>query len=376
MAILALSLLTMVRFESGSFNGLPPPRSPKLTPHSHISLTKPSWVVRTESNVKKKRRKKPDPHCVVCEGSGRVDCHQCRGKGRTNQVHLEMLPKGEWPKWCRTCGGSGLGYCSRCLGTGEYRYIMGFHFMNRDDDKSQENNEGCDNGPRLADSIAQWSQWQLLDSLLPTGGFAHSFGLEAAVQSNLVSNPDELKTFIIHVLENTGSLLLPFVHLASVSPKLETWHNLDKILDATLTNEVSRKASISQGSALMRVGSAVFSELPSLKTMRNASLGSGTISFHHAPIFGLICGTLGLDSTDSQRAYMYITMRDVISAATRLNLIGPLGAAVLQHQLAPNAEAILEKWKNRDVDDACQVAPLLDTVQGCHGYLFSRLFSS
>ncbi|XP_057735994.1 uncharacterized protein LOC130951362 isoform X1 [Arachis stenosperma] len=123
MAILALSLLTMVRFESGSFNGLPPPRSPKLTPHSHISLTKPSWVVRTESNVKKKRRKKPDPHCVVCEGSGRVDCHQCRGKGRTNQVHLEMLPKGEWPKWCRTCGGSGLGYCSRCLGTGEYRLL-------------------------------------------------------------------------------------------------------------------------------------------------------------------------------------------------------------------------------------------------------------
>ncbi|KAL4289044.1 hypothetical protein HN51_056816 [Arachis hypogaea] len=236
--------------------------------------------------------------------------------------------------------------------------------------------KGCDNGPRLAASIAQWSQWQLLDSLLPTGGFAHSFGLEAAVQSNLVSNPDELKTFIIHVLENTGSLLLPFVHVASVSPKLETWHNLDKILDATLTNEVSRKASISQGSALMRVGSAVFSELPSLKTMRNASLGSGTVSFHHAPIFGLICGTLGLDSTDSQRAYMYITMRDVISAATRLNLIGPLGAAVLQHQLAPNAEGILEKWKNRNIDDACQVAPLLDTVQGCHGYLFSRLFSS
>ncbi|RYR30014.1 hypothetical protein Ahy_B01g054780 [Arachis hypogaea] len=99
----------------------------------------PSWVVITESNVKKKRRKKPDPHCVVCEGSGRVDCHQCCGKGRTNKVHLEMLPKGEWPKWCRTCGGSGLGYCSRCLGIGEYRYIMGFHFMNRDNDKSQEN---------------------------------------------------------------------------------------------------------------------------------------------------------------------------------------------------------------------------------------------
>jgi len=31
---------------------------------------------------------------------------------------------------------------------------------------------------------------------------------------------------------------------------------------------------------------------------------------------------------------------------------------------------------NRDVEEACQTMPLLDTVQGCHGYLFSRLFSS
>ncbi|XP_019434593.1 PREDICTED: urease accessory protein F [Lupinus angustifolius] len=227
-----------------------------------------------------------------------------------------------------------------------------------------------------ADALLHWSQWQLLDSLLPTGGFAHSFGLEAAVQCHLVSNPDELKTFIIHVLENTGSLFLPFVYSASVSPKMETWHNLDKILDATLTNEVGRKASTSQGSALMRVASAVFSEIPSLKTMRDATLGSGTVSFHHAPIFGLICGALGFDITTSQRAYMFITMRDVISAATRLNLIGPLGAALLQHQVAPIAEVTLEKWMNRGVEDACQTAPLLDTVQGCHGYLFSRLFSS
>ncbi|XP_057441478.1 uncharacterized protein LOC130733348 [Lotus japonicus] len=132
-----LSLSRTVRFEATSFNGLPPPRPPKSLPH--LSLTKPSWVVRTESNVRKKRRKTPDPPCVVCEGSGRVDCHECCGRGRTNLVHLEMLPNGEWPKWCRTCGGSGLSYCSRCLGTGEYRYIMGFHFMKRENNESQEN---------------------------------------------------------------------------------------------------------------------------------------------------------------------------------------------------------------------------------------------
>jgi len=56
------------------------------------------------------------------------------------------------------------------------------------------------------------------------------------------------------------------------------------------------------------------------------------------------------------------SMRDVLSAATRLNLIGTLGAALLQHQVAPIAEVILEKWMNRDVEEACQTMPLLDTV--------------
>lgn len=109
-----------------------------------------------QSNVRKLARKKPDPSCVVCHGTGRVDCYNCSGKGkflldfwlhyhclsllisagRINKTHLTMLPKGEWPKWCKICGGGGLIYCSRCLGTGEYRYPMGFHFVKKSDSDS------------------------------------------------------------------------------------------------------------------------------------------------------------------------------------------------------------------------------------------------
>ncbi|KAL3752223.1 hypothetical protein ACJRO7_012954 [Eucalyptus globulus] len=230
--------------------------------------------------------------------------------------------------------------------------------------------------PASNDLPLQWSQWQLLDSILPTGGFAHSFGLEAALQTRVITGPEDLHTFVMQVLENTGSLLLPFVYTASKSPTADTLCKLNRMLDAMLTNEVGRKASVAQGSALMRVAASVFSEIPSLKMMRDNFLRSGAISFHHAPIFGLVFGLLGLESETCQRAFMFITLRDIISAATRLNVVGPLGAAVLQHQIAHAAEAITEKWSNRGVEEACQTVPLLDTVQGCHGYLFSRLFCS
>ncbi|GKC82009.1 urease accessory protein F [Tanacetum coccineum] len=108
----------------------------------------------------------------------------------------------------------------------------------------------------------------------------------------------------------------------------------------------------------MRVSSSVFTEIPSLKTIRSVSLSNGDVRFHHAPIFGLVCGLLGFDSETSKRAYMFITMRDILSVATRLNLVGPLGAAVLKHQVTFVAEELLKKWKNRGVDEACQISSI------------------
>ena len=221
-----------------------------------------------------------------------------------------------------------------------------------------------------------WTQWQILDSILPTGGFAHSYGLEAAMQSRMVNNQEDLKSFVIQVLDNSGSLLLPFVYCASKSPDAAAWVKLDQLLEATLTNEVARKASTSQGSALLRVAASVFTEIQVLQDLRRAFLGSKSVSFHHAPIFGLICGLVGFDSETAERAYMFVTMRDVFSAATRLNLIGPLAASVLQHQVAPDAERMMQKWRDRDISAASQTAPLLDALQGCHAYMFSRLFCS
>ncbi|XP_010275309.1 PREDICTED: uncharacterized protein LOC104610406 isoform X2 [Nelumbo nucifera] len=130
-------LITSINAEAAPSNGVPRNQNPL----PRLSFSRPSWVVRTESNVRKEEKNKPYPPCVVCRGSGRVKCCHCQGRGRTNCIQLVMLPKGEWPKWCKTCGGSGLGYCSRCLGTGEHRGIMGFRFMKMDAQGTQQGKE-------------------------------------------------------------------------------------------------------------------------------------------------------------------------------------------------------------------------------------------
>ncbi|KAL0690780.1 hypothetical protein Bca4012_090459 [Brassica carinata] len=108
--------------------------SDSIMNHFDKTVSAMQGSVDMKENCGAKTSRKEKGRCVICHGTGRVDCFNCSGKGRTNCVDMEMLPRGEWPKWCRSCGGSGLCECSRCLGTGEYRYIMGFRFLNKHDD--------------------------------------------------------------------------------------------------------------------------------------------------------------------------------------------------------------------------------------------------
>lgn len=225
--------------------------------------------------------------------------------------------------------------------------------------------------------VMAWTTWQLIDSILPTGGFAHSFGLEAAVQAGLIYDAPTLERFAITTMENSGSLLLPFV-VESGNCSIEDWVTLDCALNAVLSNGVARAASVGQGKALLRLAGTVFREISTeVAAMRAAVMVKPVRAFgHHAVVLGRLFGLLGVDAVSAQRAYLYLTLRDVLSAATRLNLVGPMEAALLQHRHAALAEEVLRKYSGRSVCDAHQLAPLLDTLQGSQTQLFSRLFCS
>ena len=262
--------------------------------------------------------------------------------------------------------------------------------------------EDVDADETLADdAVTDWAVWQLVDPLLPTGGFAHSQGLEAAAHAGLVAGGDEratrrgedvgwcVETFAIEACRNAASMSIPFVEAArytfaplakkratgtpgtgtdarsvsdadAISAAVATWRSLDDRAGACLAgNRVASRASTATGAALLRAVTAAFGDAESggpgpdgggvsrvaaeaLRGARAASRPSPTRrpGGHLATSFGAVAGSLGLSSARAARLFAYLTLRDTLSAATRLNLVGPLRAGALLRRCSGRVEAL------------------------------------
>jgi urease accessory protein UreF len=106
---------------------------------------------------------------------------------------------------------------------------------------------------------------------------------------------------------------------------------------------------------------------------------------HLAPLWGRAATTtFGMTEEEACRAFVYTVSRDLVSAAVRMNLLGPMeGQTVLWKDLlsaTSTARRGRQPWYDLSVppnlDDATTAAPAVDAIQPCHDLLASRLFRS
>jgi len=212
-----------------------------------------------------------------------------------------------------------------------------------------------------------WLIWQLADSAFPTGGFAHSSGLEAAWQQGEIGRRDDLILFVEASLHQCGHAALPFVGAAFDSP--DEFGQMDSLCDVFLTNHVANRASRAQGRAFV---SAAERLLPS----KLGRLKSGVVFAHYAPVWGACLCKLEVERETAARMFLFNHLRGILAAAVRLNILGPMEAQVVQQHLSMKAEEILKKCEALTLDDVAQTAPLLELWQGGQDRLYSRLFQS
>lgn len=220
-------------------------------------------------------------------------------------------------------------------------------------------------------SSPEWLIWQLADSAFPGGGFAHSQGLEATWQLGEIDGEAGLIDFLQAGLRQSARGSLPFVLAALDGIDLT---EVDHACDLFLSSEVANRASRATGRGyLAACGRSL--ELPPVALIVNR-IKEYKLPGHWPTIFGAIARALALGRLETARLFLFVSLRGMISAAVRLGIIGPIRGQAIQFQTYALAESLADRAHDWTMDDAAQVAPLIELSQGAHDRLYSKLFLS
>jgi urease accessory protein len=217
--------------------------------------------------------------------------------------------------------------------------------------------------------MVSWIVLQLADSAFPTGGFAHSAGLEAHLHAGELPG---VERFCSELVDQLAHGTLPIIGAAHDAP--ERLAELDAFTRATLWNHVAARASRAQGRALLDVAARSFRH-PVLVDAR-ARLTRAELDGHLAPCFGFVTRALGVARDEALATALHVGVRGALSAAVRLGCVGPSEAQAIQLRLHPALDAALATARLLRLDEVAQTAPLVELVQATQDRLYSRLFQS
>jgi urease accessory protein len=212
----------------------------------------------------------------------------------------------------------------------------------------------------------------LADGRFPSGGHAHSGGLEAAVVRERVRDLGDLRTFLIGRLYTTGLVGAAFTAAACAGP--ETMDELEDELDARTPSAALRLASRRQGRSLCRAAAVVW---PGPHVTRAGAHKGGL----HQPIaLGVVAAAAGCAPGEGALISAYHAVSGPASAAVRLLGLDPYQVHGLLAALGGDIDRVAvtatEAARGPAADLPAASSPLLDVSAEDHASWEVRLFAS
>ena len=215
----------------------------------------------------------------------------------------------------------------------------------------------------------------LVDSALPTGSFAYSYGLESSITFGLVNTPFALRNYLYSYLQQAGSAELPFIHSTfQLTEKSSEFQTVAEEYDAQLLVPGLYKASAVQGRNWLKL-LATFYPKAELETITQW-FKTQEIPPHFTLVFTLALQRVGFVLKELQAMYLHLLLRDQLSAAIRLGLLGPLEGHQLQHDFYAVFEHILAAQAGKEFGESSRAAFLLEMAQVLHEDVYSKLFQN
>ena len=215
----------------------------------------------------------------------------------------------------------------------------------------------------------------LVDSAIPTGSFAYSYGLESSITFGLIDTPFALRNYLYSYLQQAGSAELPFINSTyRFTEKAAEFQILAEEYDAQLLVPTLYKTSTVQGRNWLKLLTSFYPDL-GLETLTQW-FTAHTVPPHFTLVFTLALQRAGFALKELQTMYLHMLLRDQLSAAIRLGFLGPLEGHKLQHDFYAVFEHILAGQAGKKYGEATRSAFLLDVAQVLHEDIYSKLFQN
>ena len=218
---------------------------------------------------------------------------------------------------------------------------------------------------------------RFVDSFFPSGGYAFSSGLEAAVQGGAVQNAEQLSRYVVEFL-TTGmgereAVAVGLAHEAYVSGSLEIAIKADRELEAMKLGLESRTASRQMGRQVIRLAADQLTRQPLIEDYLAAVEAERTPG-HLAVSLGLTLAAVGWSKENTIASFLYQAATGFVAAAMKLM---PLGQREGQRLLESWIEVIERVSKQAAQQRELRSwSPIQDIYAMKHSRLESRLFRS
>ena len=218
---------------------------------------------------------------------------------------------------------------------------------------------------------------RFVDSFFPSGGFAYSSGLEAAVQGGAVRTAEDFSKYVEDLLRHgMGRREAVAVAKAWDAQARGLWREViaaDWELDSMKTGRESRLASRQMGRQVIRIAAEQMGGHPILREFHAAVEAERTPS-HLAVSLGLVLAASGWSREDAVAAYLYQTATGMMSAALKLLPIGQREGQRLLDGWMP----LIAELSGQTQPDMTMTSwsPVQDIYAMRHSRLTSRLFRS